>query len=383
MAESHSFKLYFEDQIRRLRVPAEKCNWEEFGGLLESTYGDTLYHGEMSVTYLDTDGDRITVNSQPEWEAMLQHLGEQQTICLQISEGRNFGAYFKDGPPAEIVGLVSKPSKPSKPEQQAKEQETPPGGCPLQAAMEVVGPMARDFMQGMFAHGRILPENLPEMLQQVCQLKPLGTHEYEMHVNLNGLFDGLHKRALSLMGPDQPREKCEEARCNLRMLVTLSPYNTVAHYNLGCAEALCQRPDAAVAALRKSIALGYVNFAHMRTDEDLASLRTEPAFQALLREFDPQQPEVEVETEVKVEVEKSTSSAAEAEAAAVEEETEMEVQTEANELSAVEAHAILDYTMAYHQLLGMGFPSREIAEHLEINLGSMEITLESLMALTE
>eukprot|EP00013_Stygamoeba_regulata_P027460 CAMPEP_0177650750 /NCGR_PEP_ID=MMETSP0447-20121125/12124_1 /TAXON_ID=0 /ORGANISM="Stygamoeba regulata, Strain BSH-02190019" /LENGTH=390 /DNA_ID=CAMNT_0019153671 /DNA_START=105 /DNA_END=1277 /DNA_ORIENTATION=+ len=386
MADSQSFKLYFADQIRRLRVPTEKCNWEEFRRLLETTYGgvDGLYHAEMSVIYVDADGDRITVNSQPEWEAMMQHLGHLATVCLELTDGRNAGHYYKDGPPAEIRGLYTErchvpaatPTADAAPEASGAAPSSESTGrpqCPLEAAlMEQVMPhmpMVRDLLQGMFSHGRILPEALPALLQESCKLQPVGRHAYDLHVNLNGMLDGVHQRAIALMGPDQPREKCEEARTYLRMITAVAPKNAVAHYNLACAEALCGAPEPAVVALRKSIELGYNNFAHMRSDEDLASLRDVLAFQALLDEFDPSQEEHEVK-----------ESAVPVPAAEEEKEPKQEQEQEvASELSAVEAQAILEYTTAYQQLVAMGFASPVVAELLVANKGSIENTLEALM----
>lgn len=69
-------------------------------------------------------------------------------------------------------------------------------------------------------------------------------------------------------------------------LVRLRPDDPVAHYNLACSFALLKRSDAAVAALRKAIELGYRDFHFLRHDKDLESIRKDPRFRQLLREYE-------------------------------------------------------------------------------------------------
>jgi|SRR6266436_3655515 len=70
-----------------------------------------------------------------------------------------------------------------------------------------------------------------------------------------------------------------------KRLVQLRPNDALAHYNLACSLALLKRPDQALRALRRSIELGYRDFRYMLEDRDLDSIRRDPRFRQLMREF--------------------------------------------------------------------------------------------------
>jgi tetratricopeptide (TPR) repeat protein len=71
-----------------------------------------------------------------------------------------------------------------------------------------------------------------------------------------------------------------------KRLVTLRPSDALAHYNLACSYALLKKPDLALKTLRRAIELGYRDFRYMREDRDLDSLRHDPRFRQLIREFE-------------------------------------------------------------------------------------------------
>ena len=71
-----------------------------------------------------------------------------------------------------------------------------------------------------------------------------------------------------------------------RRLVQLRPDDALAHYNLACSYALLKRPDHALKTLRRAVELGYRDFRFMREDRDLESIRHDPRFRQLLREFE-------------------------------------------------------------------------------------------------
>jgi len=70
-----------------------------------------------------------------------------------------------------------------------------------------------------------------------------------------------------------------------RRLVRLRPLDAVAHYNLACSYCLLRKHDQALAELRKAFELGYCDFAYLRKDRDLESIRNDRRFKALIREF--------------------------------------------------------------------------------------------------
>jgi Flp pilus assembly protein TadD len=67
-----------------------------------------------------------------------------------------------------------------------------------------------------------------------------------------------------------------------RQLVELLPEEPTVHYNLACSLALTGAREESLAALERSVDLGYDDAEVLSQDEDLASLRTEPRFLALV-----------------------------------------------------------------------------------------------------
>jgi len=66
-------------------------------------------------------------------------------------------------------------------------------------------------------------------------------------------------------------------------LAALLAFDPVVRYNLACSYALVGRPEAALAALRAAVELGYDDADHMSQDKDLESIRSDKRFQSLLR----------------------------------------------------------------------------------------------------
>jgi tetratricopeptide (TPR) repeat protein len=71
-----------------------------------------------------------------------------------------------------------------------------------------------------------------------------------------------------------------------RRLVELRPQDPLAHYNLACSYSLLKKIDLALKALRQAIEFGYRDFRYMREDRDLDTIRHDPRFRQLLREFE-------------------------------------------------------------------------------------------------
>ncbi len=71
-----------------------------------------------------------------------------------------------------------------------------------------------------------------------------------------------------------------------RRLVHLRPSDPLAHYNLACSYALLKKRELSLKMLRRAVELGYRDFRYMRQDRDLDSVRHDPRFRQLLREFD-------------------------------------------------------------------------------------------------
>lgn len=73
-----------------------------------------------------------------------------------------------------------------------------------------------------------------------------------------------------------------------KRLVQLRPNDALAHYNLACSFALLKRSDQSIKTLRRAVELGYRDFRYMREDHDLDSIRHDPRFRQLLREYENQ-----------------------------------------------------------------------------------------------
>lgn len=71
-----------------------------------------------------------------------------------------------------------------------------------------------------------------------------------------------------------------------KKLVKLRPSDPLAHYNLACSYALLKRGELAIRTLRRAVELGYRDFRYMREDRDLDSIRHDPRFRAIIREFE-------------------------------------------------------------------------------------------------
>ena len=71
-----------------------------------------------------------------------------------------------------------------------------------------------------------------------------------------------------------------------KKLIGLRPQDPLAHYTLACSYALLRKAELALKTLRRAIELGYRDFRYMREDHDLDSIRHDPRFRQLLREFE-------------------------------------------------------------------------------------------------
>jgi hypothetical protein len=71
-----------------------------------------------------------------------------------------------------------------------------------------------------------------------------------------------------------------------KRLVQLRPNDALAHYNLACSYALLKRADLSLKTLRRAVELGYRDFRYMREDRDLDSIRHDPRFRQLLKEYE-------------------------------------------------------------------------------------------------
>jgi tetratricopeptide (TPR) repeat protein len=85
-----------------------------------------------------------------------------------------------------------------------------------------------------------------------------------------------------------------------RLAMALEPNNPAHAYNAACCEARRGRTGPALDHLERALKLGFSDAAHLKTDEDLASLRKEPRFQRALAALEnPPPADARAETELR------------------------------------------------------------------------------------
>lgn len=71
-----------------------------------------------------------------------------------------------------------------------------------------------------------------------------------------------------------------------KQIVRLRPEDALAHYSLACSYALLKRADQSLKTLRRAVELGYRDFRGIREDHDLDTIKQDPRFAKLLRDYE-------------------------------------------------------------------------------------------------
>ena len=92
--------------------------------------------------------------------------------------------------------------------------------------------------------------------------------------------------ALSALGSLYTRmSQLEKALEIDKRLVTLTPEDSVCHYNLACSFALMNQADKAFNELEMAVLLGYNNLEHLLKDPDFNNVRRDPRFQEVIKKL--------------------------------------------------------------------------------------------------
>ncbi|CAI2718725.1 TPR end-of-group domain-containing protein [Nitrospina watsonii] len=94
----------------------------------------------------------------------------------------------------------------------------------------------------------------------------------------------LHAVYINLSSAYLKGRKFDAARETLNTLKTMQPDSPHLHYNLACYHALQNETDAALSAIQQAVRLGFQPVASIRTDPDLASVRTTAAYKEWARD---------------------------------------------------------------------------------------------------
>jgi len=221
------------------------------------------FHEEMTLKYIDEDGDTISIDSQFEWEAMLDSMMDH-VIRLYVQES-HFG-YFKDGPlPEPIKFYVDHVTQ-------------------LPVHINDTYNFVRTVPQclsSLFHGGNIIPNHIPDFLKEAVTVKYVEQNVADIDVDIPNLFDLLHSRAIQLLGSNNLRD-LEEGKELLLAILKLVPDHAVSLYNLACAESLLGNLNESIAILEKAIVNGFRDVEHMIQDQDLLNLRETEAFKFLI-----------------------------------------------------------------------------------------------------
>lgn len=126
------------------------------------------------------------------------------------------------------------------------------------------------------------PSLLPEWLKSSLTLKkrthPIVGEMADLDVDIAGLEASLSKRGLTLLEEGKPADALQFFQNALE--VSLSCNHP---YNMACCLALMGLTDDALIRLNQAVALGYKNIRHLKADDDLRSLHSDPRFLQLVK----------------------------------------------------------------------------------------------------
>lgn len=211
-----------------------------------------------------SDGDRITVQSDLEWQECKREQAASSTLRLFAVQGSQ--PYFKDGPPAQVVGFYDSAT--------GDRSSAAPDAERADVARAVPRCLAR-----LFPNAKVLPHNLPAWLGGAVRATGNGSAaDVDLDVDLVALWAALSARALALF----EQGELEAARDLLAGMTEWKADSHWAWYNLACAHALLGDTDDALLALQCAFDAGYSNVAHALKDPDLESIRRLPGFTQLL-----------------------------------------------------------------------------------------------------
>lgn len=260
-----SIKIFFGEEIRRVRCPNPPPSFNEFISLLGELFKEK-YHPELLLQYEDEEKDRISVTSQIEWQEALEIMRNLQILTFFISEGT--GIFFKDSPPPQVIGFYQQS------EDRAPRHNIPPNPCINQLQQGVTSCLSR-FFEG----GKILPYNIPDWLSSAILINKLNETDVDVDIQIEKLFDCIFNRAMQCLN----ERKYDESKQLFQSLLLINDSHSSVVYNLACCEALIGNSQQAIIYLRDAIQrCGYKNLQHLQTDPDLISLRTLPEYKEIV-----------------------------------------------------------------------------------------------------
>jgi hypothetical protein len=202
---------------------------------------------------------------------MIQELASEKIIKIIVKEGNHQDAYFKDGPVPEPLcfydDVISK--------------------VPIELN-EMIAQFQSNVpqcLETLFRDGKIIPSNIPSFLSDAVKMKYVGEQVVDLDVDIYKLFDLLHKQSLQYLD-SLDKNVIQKGRDCLISMLQLAPENTIALYNMACAESLLENIPDALHYLERAIDCGYRNLENMLKDKDLEKIRESESFQNLVRKLE-------------------------------------------------------------------------------------------------
>jgi len=337
------FKIFFGDsEIRRVKLSI--VSWESFTEQLYIIYNDkesNLFHLEKRIHYVDEEGDKCIVTSEHEFEAMIQLFNDVPIIKLYINEGPLQGQYFKDGVPPEEVCFYLKEG----------EKETRLVEGDKDVKNEII-----KSLEELFDCKKILPYNLPPWTCPYIKLRSSTSNDAEVDLDIDvlALTRELHNQAIKIM-TNSPNE-LNRAKSFLKVCLAINPKDSIAHYNMACAESLLNNSKTAIESLSKAVENGYENLDHLRQDPDLDNIRNLAEYKAVETLLnDKLKPKTPMPTLYKA------------------------VETLSNDESKPKAPMPTRYSKELTTLLHMGFDYALAVEKLQKTKGDLNIAVNELL----
>ena len=248
-----------ETEAHRIRINS-KCNFEDVIQRL-TDWGK----GIRSITYLDNDGDVISLASQDEWvectdlwRLMAAVENPLRPLVLRVSVDE----LVKKRLSVELVTSAI--------------QELPAAPIP-------------DILDAVFEKPDVL-ESLKEGIETPESLGAsewLSTRKSDTHldidINTKFLYDLMIAKGVSCLGHnDMAASTSWFDKCT-----TVLPHNPLGWYNLACCSSVSGLQTSAISYLEKAFECGYSKPAHLESDPDLELIRKHPKFVSLRKRVTP------------------------------------------------------------------------------------------------
>eukprot|EP00667_Euglena_gracilis_P016246 EG_transcript_16978 len=279
MAEIHSKVYYYGVQGARKEIRRACHQHTELAAWADVTvaFGRLLGHEGLRLEYEDTDGDRVVLESQEEWEECLRAGPYTTANPLRLHATKRRAAKAeKDSSKCRKCPAKEEESQAAAEAESAPPSDGVPSGEPAPASSSAGTGEAAAIVQRYIqvSNTAAVPA---EWL--ACAFTPTPSRDprdVELDVDLDVFAACLCQKALALMeGNDNLK-----ALQMLQEAFALRPRHETM-YNIACCLAQLGRADEALQSLEASIAMGFAKYDHMLHDEDLASLRGDERFLAL------------------------------------------------------------------------------------------------------